>query len=502
MSEYPPEQKLKVYCPPCWWGDSWDGTEYAMDYDPSRPFLAQLKELMDRTPYQALEALHTSLKNSGYSNGLAWCKDCYLIFMADYCESAYYCSFLNYVKFSLDCLRIFHSELCYECIGAKKCYRTFFSEECDACVDVWFSRNCYNCTSCIGCANLRGTSYHIFNRKYSKEEYAEKLKEFRLDSWQGLRAMCQGAEEFWKTPPYRVYSGNSLNLNVTGEYTYESKNSKEMYMVSGAENCKYCQFIIFPPAKDCVDYTVWGNNATMLYECVHVGENVNNIRFSLSSTLDCVNLEYCSWVIAGKNNFGCVNLKRKSYCILNKEYPKAEYEQLKTQIIADMKVNPYTDKLGRKFYYGEFFPPEFSQFAYNKSNSMRFFLKTKEEALREGYVWDDRPDTFHKTTLPSSSLPGTIQETDESILNEVIECASCQRGYKITKGEFDLLRKLDLPVPHECPKCRENRRFGRLNPLKLYKRECAKCEKEIDTAFAPDRPEIVYCEKCYQGEFL
>jgi hypothetical protein len=27
-----------------------------------------------------------------------------------------------------------------------------------------------------------------------------------------------------------------------------------------------------------------------------------------------------------------------------------------------------------------------------------------------------------------------------------------------------------------------------------------KCEEEFDTAYAPDRPEIIYCEKCYQAE--
>jgi hypothetical protein len=27
-----------------------------------------------------------------------------------------------------------------------------------------------------------------------------------------------------------------------------------------------------------------------------------------------------------------------------------------------------------------------------------------------------------------------------------------------------------------------------------------KCEVEFETSYAPDRPEIVYCEKCYQQE--
>jgi CxxC-x17-CxxC domain-containing protein len=338
--------------------------------------------------------------------------------------------------------------------------------------------------------------------KYGKEEYREKLKELNLESSAKLHELERKAQDFWLTQPYRVYSGNSLNLNVTGEYVYESKNSKEMYICTGAENCKWTQIITFKPAKDCFDYSVWGNNATLIYECANVGENVNNVMFSFYCTPDIVNLQYCFWNTSGKNNFGCVNLKRKSYCILNKEYSKEEFEKLKAKIIEDMKINPYIDKLGRKFFYGEFFPLEFSKFPYNKSNAMRFFPKNKKQALAEGYSWTDMESPTYPVSINSSSLPDTISEVNESILNETIGCSLCFRAYKITQGELGLLHKMNLPIPRECPKCRENKRFSKLNLPKLYERACAKCGKEISTAFAPERPEIVYCEKCYQEEFL
>ncbi len=502
LSMYSPEDKVAVYCPKCWWGDSWDGTEYATEYDPSRPFFDQVKELSLKTPYVGVESLYTSLKNSTYTSGVAWCKDCYMVIGADFCENVFYSSMLNGVKYSMDCLSVRDSELCYGSFGLYKCYRTFFSERCESCVDVWFSRSCFNCRNCVGCVNLRGESYCIFNIKYTKEEYFQKLEELNLKSFAGLEKFKKQAFDLWLTKPYRVYTGHTLNLDVTGEYVFTSKNSKNVYLCDSVENCKWTQFVTVPPAKDCFDYSVWGNNATLVYESVHVGENVNNVMFSSYCFPDCLNLQYCIWNIAGKNNFGCVNLKRKSYCILNKQYSKEEYEKLKAQIIEDMKKNPYTDKLGREFYYGEFFPLEFSRFAYNKSNAMRFLPKTKEEALAGGYAWDDRPEPVYKTTMGAGSLPNTIEQTKDGILNEVIECANCKRGYKVTKGELDLLRKLGLPAPRECPKCRENARFARLNPPKLWRRRCAKCQAEINTAFSPDRPEIVYCEKCYQGEFL
>ena len=133
---------------------------------------------------------------------------------------------------------------------------------------------------------------------------------------------------------------------------------------------------------------------------------------------------------------------------------------------------------------------------------MRFFPKIKKEALAEGYSWSETEDTVYKTSKSADSLPDKISDTDENILNEVIKCGNCGRGYKIAKGEFDLLRKMNLPVPHECPKCRENKRFARLTKPKLYNRTCAKCGKDIYTPYVPSRPEIVYCVKCYQQEFV
>lgn len=167
-----------------------------------------------------------------------------------------------------------------------------------------------------------------------------------------------------------------------------------------------------------------------------------------------------------------------------------------------MKINPYIDSVGHTFLYGEFFPPEFSRFPYNKSNAMRFFPKSKDEATSFGSEWFDIENPNHTTTISSADLPDNINEAEDSILREIIECSSCNRAYKIVEGELFLLRKMGLPIPHECPKCRENERFARMNPIKLYSRDCMKCGKDINTPYSEERPEIVYCEKCYQQEFI
>jgi hypothetical protein len=500
ISVYSSDKKFSVYCLNCWWADDWDGTEYAMEYDPFRPFLEQVQELNLKTPRQALDSAHLTNINCDYTNALAYCKNCYLIFWADYCENTYYSTFLNTLKDSLDCYRMNDCELCYGDVGCKKCYKTFFSEECDSCTDVWFSRACSGCTNCFGCINLRNKSYCIFNEQFNREKYFEKIKEFKLDSRIALSEIENRVHEFWSKYPRRVYIGNSLNVNVTGDYVYESKNAKDAYMVTGTEDSRFVEFISVARTRDAYDYSGWGNGVERIYECAVVGEGSSDVKFSFQCWPDAMDNEYSIYAISCKHVLGCINLKHKQYCILNKEYSKEEYEKLSSKIRKDMEENPYIDSTGKKWPYGEFLPFEFSTFAYNETLAQQFFPKTKDEVLALGMSWYEGEGNKYSITINSNELPDTILGTDESILKEVIGCIKCGKAFRIVAGELSLMEKLEIPLPCTCPVCRQKNRFARTNLPRLYNRICAKCGKDIKTSYSPDRPEIIYCEECYNQE--
>ncbi len=503
LSIYSEDKPNIVYCMPCWWGDTWDGSEQAMQYDPARNFFEQLRELQLKTPWQALTNMYTRHINSDYVNATGPAKNCYLVFWSDYCEDVLYASYLNGLKSSSDCYRMNDSELCYEVVGGSKCYRTFFSEECDACTDTWFSRACSGLVNCFGCVNMRNKTYCIFNEQYSRDSYFEKLKEFNLASRASLQAMRKKVYEFWSTHPRRSYVGNSLNVNVSGDYIYESKNTNDSYMVSGAEDCRYVQFLSVPKSKDCYDYYGWGDGAERIYESSVVGYGTNNVKFSDECWPNAVNVEYSIYAINGcRDCFGCVNLKKKQYCILNKQYTKEEYEKLKARIIVDMDLHPYVDAKGRVWKYGEFLPSDLSPFAYNESNAHKFFPKTKEAALAMGFKWHEEKVNVYTITKMGSDVPDTIAEIEDAIVRETVECSSCKKAYRFVNNELSLMRKLELPLPDVCYQCREAARFKRTNLPSLYDRTCGKCGVEIRTSYAPERPEIVYCEACYQKEVL
>ncbi len=503
LSMYSEDKPFTAYCMPCWWGDTWDGTEYAMDYDPSKTFFSQMQELERKTPWQTLTNMYTMHVNSNYVSACGPIKNCYLTYWADYCENVIYSSYLNGLKTSSDCYRMKDSELCYESVGCNKCYRTFFSEECDSCTDTWFSRSCAGLVNCFGCINLRNKSYCIFNEQYSKEAYLKKIEEFTLASRVSLKKHKQEVLAFWDTHPRRCYIGNSLNVNVSGDYIYESKNVHDSYMVAGAEDSRFLSFISVPKAKDCYDYYGWGDGAELIYECSVVGFGANNVKFSDQCWSNAQNVEYSIYAINGcRDCFGCVNLKKKQYCILNKQYSKEDYEKLKSEIIADMDKNPYIDAKGRVWKYGEYLPSDLAPFAYNESTAGKFFPKTKEEALAEGFRWHEEKPNEYTITKEGTDAPDTIGEVSDEVLKETFGCTVCKKAYRIVKDEISLMQKINLPLPDTCFQCREKARFARTNLPRLYDRSCMKCEKPIKTSYSPDRPEIVYCEECYQQEII
>ena len=102
----------------------------------------------------------------------------------------------------------------------------------------------------------------------------------------------------------------------------------------------------------------------MVYEGMVVGEKVRNVQFGDETGIGLYDAYYTKLCTTSSNLFGCIGMRTKSYCILNKQYTKEEYEKLVPKIIAQMHEMPYQDAIGRVYRYGEFFPAELSAFAY------------------------------------------------------------------------------------------------------------------------------------------
>ena len=261
-------------------------------------------------------------------------------------------------------------------------------------------------------------------------------------------------------------------------------------------NGRYCDFC--GDDKDVYDLTVSGE-LSECYEGIVVDHSQLN-RFGIFSP-KCQDVAYTQHCHNCKYVFGCDALRNNNHCILNKQYTKEEYEKLIPKIIKHMDDMPYVDKKGRVYKYGEFFPSELSPFGYNETQAPEQFPLTKEEAMREGYNWQDNTQrTTGKETIKPENISDSIKEISDTILNEVLSCIECKRNYKIVPNELTFYKKMQIPIPRKCFYCRHANRIKRMNPFKLWDRTCDKCGDSIETSYSPDRPEVVYCEKCYQNE--
>jgi len=501
ISVFSPEKPFKVYCSPCWWSDNWDPLESGQEYDPSRNFFEQMKEVQMKSPFMNLIVGYASLVNSDYVNHAGNLKNCYLMYNGDFNENVHYSEMVTNDRDMMDASIVGESELCYEMTNGHKLYKVFFSEDCNDSHNVYFSKNLSGCANCFGAINLRNKKYYIFNKPYTKEDYEKKLKEFRLDSYVSLTDLRKKVYDFWKTIPHK-FMHERHNVKVSGDYVFESKNAHFVYQGRYIENGRFIQFINLASVKDAYDYTEWGMGAQRIIDAITTGMQADNIKFSSGVWDSVMNVEYSMYNVSCSNMFGCVNVRKKRYCILNKQYTEEEYKKLRAKIIEDMKARPYVDSKGRVFKYGEFLPYDLSLFDYNESTASWYFPLSKKSVLEQGWRWREPIPLPYKATVKTEDIPDSINDVKDDIVNEVLECLECKGVYRIIDRELNLLRRFGFPLPRKCPNCRYKERLSRINPPRLWDRKCDRCGADIKTSYAPERPEKIYCTKCYQEEFI
>ncbi len=508
VSMYSPNKPYTVWCHDCWFADDWDPKDYGIDYDPSKPFFEQFQKVWEKIPKIAL--IHVRSVNSEYLNISADSKDCYMIVESSNNENCAHCYWIQVCKDLVDVSFSHQTELSYESDDCYNCYRVFYSKGCHDSRESYFLLDCKDCSNCIGCVNLRSKQYQIFNQPVSKEEYEKFVKSAHLDTYSGIEKLRKDFEKLVLTQPRKF--AETINVtNSTGNYIKNAKNCRKCFHAFDAEDCTYSVHV-WRDAKDCMDCDTSGRQSQLIYNSTNtglVGSNCTCCSLCWGNNF----LTYCLYCYDSNNCFGSVGLRKQKYCILNKQYSEKEYTELKNKIIEDMK------KSGD---YGDYYPPVLSTFGYNEACVQEQFPLTKEEALKQGFKWEDSPrGTFGKETIQWEAVPDSISEAASmDIPKQVFACTACQKNYLIIPREFDFYKQLQIPLPRLCPDCRHNRRFKARGPNRTWTRKCmcnykvfenttqhthhpeGQCLNEFETAYSPDKPEIIYCEACYNAEIV
>jgi hypothetical protein len=486
LSVYSEDKPFPVYNNDYWYSDKWDALDYGRDYDFTRPFFEQFEELTNMVPQLARSVVKND--NCDYVNQCGMSKDCYLIFEADHDRNCYYS---NNIFDSRDCMEILHgtnNELCYECVDCHDSYDLKCSQDSKNCSESWFLKNCIGCMNCFGSVNLRNKQYYFLNQKYSKEEYEQKVKAVNLASYAGLQNMrAQFAELANKFP--QKYIHGIKNEDSTGDYIshtercyncFDLHNSQDCRNVNIARNMKMVHDVLAFGSKPGVEFS---------YEVHETGAGTRNILFSDQIWGTCHDISYSKLCVTGsKYLFGCVGLRRAEYCILNKQYSKEEYEEMLPRIIRHMESTQE---------WGQFFPMNIAPYGYNETMAQDYFPMSKEDVLAKGLKWKDKDQRDYQPA--EMEVPDAVSDVPDTITNALLACTDCAKNYRIIGQELRFCRGRGVPLSKKCPDCRHYDRLKLRNPQHLHDRECAKCQTPLKTSYAPDRPEAIHCESCYEG---
>ena len=484
MSLYNPDSPCNIYCHDCWWGEDWEGFDYGVSYDESKPLIEQINYLQKIVPRESVIILNS--KDCSYGNNIRDSKNCYFCFLIADSEHLLYSMWMVNAKDCMEDHKVLDSQLVVHSVDVVNSYKSAFLHDSSDCSFCHFSYDLKGCNNCLFCSNLRNKSYCIKNQQVSKEKYKEEYEKIFNGSYKTFQSAIAEYNNIGEKAIHR-FAFSIKTTDSVGNYLQNCNKSFWCFDGVGNQDVRNVASILH--SKDtCFSYSIGTQPTEKIFGgCVIKGGSMIKNSFNLSYCSFC---SWCDSLVSCHNCIGCVGLKKKEYCILNKQYTKEEYEKIKK-------------KLEDKNELSNFVSGSFSTFSYNETVAQDYYPLTKEEAIKQGYKWQDNiPMTKGQGTILLENIPDNIRDVNENILSEILTCINCQRNYKVVQDELMYLREFVLPLPRECPQCRMFSRHKMRSPFKLWHRTCMKegCTNEFETSYAPERPEIIYCERCYQQE--
>lgn len=293
-------------------------------------FFSELQKLILSQPKRPLTIINCEnceFCNEVYnSKNLIYCFDAYNSSDSFYLFDSAQCASCG------DCDYAVESELCYESADPFKCFNCDFVNYCANLRDSMFCEWCWNGNDLFGCVNLINKSFCIFNRQLTETEYREKVKEYR--KWPPGKVLAYVEEIKKQFPLTQTIAAHNENSDY-GNYVHYCKNCYLCFDVAHDGNCGYLYDSFY--CNNCHDLTYIGNTE-VAYQAVDCA-NLFNCNYVVHSSY-CHDSSYLFNCYNVKNSLGCVGLKNKQYCILNRQFSKEEYERLNSHILTELnKVN-------------------------------------------------------------------------------------------------------------------------------------------------------------------
>ena len=440
ISRYPDENRIKKIIPSIIFDENRNELFLkARDYNFDIDFFGNFKKLfLDIDFWNVLN--YWGCENSDYADSTLNVKNAYISFIIiNNCENVLYSfSVKDNCKDVINWLSVWDSSnIVYQSSWILKSFKIFYSRYINNSNNIWFSSNLIWCFECIFCDELENQKYCINNNILEKEEYF-KQKDIILKEKNSFKKYFNKINKIWK---------NIVSKNSKWSYIVNSENIENWYFCSNINDWRnlilvwsvnwnknmYDTFSGWTPYWEEFYWVMWAN-----------GDNLyNSINIILSSNIFySYFLESCSFCI------WCIGLKNKSYCILNKQYTKAEWEILADKIFKQMDND---------WILWDFFSSDINPFYFNDTMAWLIGNFKKEEVVKEWYMWRNEEI---KVDIPEWAQVINTKELDKfqwfdgnwnwkinlEILKKVIKDEKWNY-YKIVKMEYDFLVKYWLPIP-------------------------------------------------------
>ena len=378
--------------------------------------------------------------NSNFSESVLNGKNVYLTFAAiSDCENVCYS-----ISVKDNCSDVFNSLMIqpnsqdiYFATNVSSSYKVFYSRYIQNSNNIWFSTNLIGCQECIDCDNLENVSYHINNKQYPQEEYFIKKEEILSDKYSFLD----------KYTSLKIWGNNIGCGNIRkGDALF---NCFDISDAKHSFNVKWGKNLIFTGWVQWVEdaYDICGGGSPTSHDIYGVA-GVSGDHVYCSSHIIGSNIFYSFYLENCSFCIGCVWLKNKQYCILNKQYTKEQWEILADKIFTQMESD---------WILWDFFPGNINPYYFNDTIAEMLWDFTKEEVESKWYMWRDeeiKVDIPEWVDIISTEelndyqwySPSGEWRINPEILKKVIKDDKWDY-YKVVQMEYDFLMKHSLPLP-------------------------------------------------------
>src|SRR3989338_3431278 len=259
----------------------------------------------------------------------------------------------------------------YNVVNSTRIFQSRYVRESSDCLNSAFLFDCRDCEYCFGATNQRHKRYVWFNEQLGEAEWKKRRSTVDLSSYE-LRREYEARFADLVAKAVWPEDWNVRCEDVSGDYLYGcTRVFNSFYACEGSRDLDWVNLAYSQASNDCAlcAAVVAGSDC---YYGVGNAECSKN-RFSLSILTRCLECEFCTCCMDCEFCFGCVGLRRKKYCILNKQYSEAAYWE---------KVDAIKCAMLDRGEYGDFPSAGFSTQQWAGCGAVHIYDATKEELLK------------------------------------------------------------------------------------------------------------------------